>query len=84
MADKKAIFEHVAATLAELFDIERGDIQLRSHLGDDLDIDSIDAIDLVVELKKYVGKKISPEDFKSVRTVEDVVNAVADLMADEQ
>jgi acyl carrier protein len=84
MADKKAIFEHVAATLAELFDIERGDIQLGSHLGDDLDIDSIDAIDLVVELKKYVGKKISPEDFKSERTVEDVVNAVADLMADEQ
>lgn len=84
MADKKAIFEHVAKTLSELFDIEIGDIHLESHLGDDLDIDSIDAIDLVVELKKYVGKKISPEDFKAVRTVEDVVNAVADLMADGQ
>jgi acyl carrier protein len=84
MADKKAIFEHVVNTLAELFDIEVGNIHLESHLGDDLDIDSIDAIDLIVELKKYVGKKISPEDFKSVRTVEDVVNAVADLMADEQ
>lgn len=80
MADKNAIFEHVASTLAELFDLERSDITLKSHLGEDLDIDSIDAIDLVVELKKYVGKKISPEDFKSVRTVEDVVNAVADLM----
>lgn len=80
MADKNAIFEHVAATLAELFDLEREHIKLHSHLGEDLDIDSIDAIDLVVELKKYVGKKISPEDFKSVRTVEDIVNAVADLM----
>ena len=80
MADKNAIFEHVASTLAELFDLERAQIKLQSHLGDDLDIDSIDAIDLVVELKKYVGKKISPEDFKSVRTVEDIVNAVADLM----
>jgi len=83
MADKNAIFEHVATTLAELFDLERADITLHSHLGEDLDIDSIDAIDLVVELKKYVGKKISPEDFKSVRTVEDIVNAVADLMAKE-
>jgi acyl carrier protein len=83
MADKNAIFEHVATTLSELFDIERADITLQSHLGEDLDIDSIDAIDLVVELKKYVGKKISPEDFKSVRTVEDIVNAVADLMAKE-
>jgi acyl carrier protein len=83
VVDRNAIFEHVATTLAELFDLERGDITLHSHLGEDLDIDSIDAIDLVVELKKYVGKKISPEDFKSVRTVEDVVNAVADLMAKE-
>ncbi len=80
MADKNAIFEHVATTLADLFDIDRADITLQSHLGEDLDIDSIDAIDLVVELKKFVGKKISPEDFKSVRTVEDIVNAVAELM----
>lgn len=83
MADKNAIFAHVATTLSELFDLEPDAITLHSHLGEDLDIDSIDAIDLVVELKKYVGKKISPEDFKSVRTVEDIVNAVADLMAKE-
>ncbi len=81
MADKNAIFEHVATTLAELFDLNRADISLDSHLGDDLDIDSIDAIDLIVELKKYVGKKISPEDFKSVRTVGDIVNAVSDIMS---
>jgi acyl carrier protein len=80
MADKNAIFEHVATTLADLFDLDRADITLESHLGDDLDIDSIDAIDLIVELKKYVGKKISPEDFKSVRTVGDIVNAVSDIM----
>jgi len=80
MADKNAIFEHVATTLTELFDLDRADITLESHLGDDLDIDSIDAIDLIVELKKYVGKKISPEDFKSVRTVGDIVNAVSDIM----
>lgn len=83
MANKNAIFEHVANTLTELFDIERADIKMESHLSDDLDIDSIDAIDLIVELKKYVGKKISPEDFKSVRTVGDIVNAVSDLMGSD-
>jgi len=83
MADKNAIFEHVATTLSELFDIDRADIRLDSHLSDDLDIDSIDAIDLIVELKKFVGKKISPEDFKSVRTVGDIVNAVSDLMGND-
>jgi len=83
MADKNAIFEHVATTLSELFDLDRADIRLDSHLSDDLDIDSIDAIDLIVELKKFVGKKISPEDFKSVRTVGDIVNAVSDLMGND-
>jgi acyl carrier protein len=80
MADKNVIFEHVATTLAELFDLDHAAITMDSNLGDDLDIDSIDAIDLIVELKKFVGKKISPEDFKSVRTVADVVNAVSDIM----
>jgi acyl carrier protein len=80
MTDKNAIFEHVASTLAELFDIDQSTITLESHLGDDLDIDSIDAIDLIVELKKYIGKKINPEDFKTVRTVGDIVNAVAEAM----
>lgn len=84
MADKSAIFEHVVKTLSGLFDIAPADIHLDSHLGDDLDIDSIDAVDLIVELKKYVGKKIGPDDFKSVRTVEDIVNAVAGLMEDGQ
>ncbi len=83
MADKNAIFEHVATTLSELFDLDRADIRLDSHLSDDLDIDSIDAIDLIVELKKFVGKKISPEDFKSVRTVGDIVNAVSELMGND-
>lgn len=84
MTNKDAIFEHIANTLAELFEIEKDSITLDAHLNDDLDIDSIDAIDLVVELKKFIGKKISPEDFKSVRTVEDVVNAVYSLMEDDQ
>jgi acyl carrier protein len=83
MANKNEIFTHVADTLENLFEVERGDIILSAHLNDDLDIDSIDAIDLIVELKKYVGKKISPDDFKSVRTVEDIVNAVSALMDDE-
>lgn len=83
MTDKNDIFEHVATTLADLFELPKDKISLDSHLGEDLDIDSIDAVDLVVELKKYVGKKIGPEDFKSVRTVGDVVNAVHKLMDNE-
>ncbi|WP_051101769.1 acyl carrier protein [Solimonas variicoloris] len=73
------IFEHVKAQLIELFEIEPAKIRLDAQLYQDLEIDSIDAIDLILRLKDYTGKKVKPEDFKSVRTVGDVVSAVETL-----
>ncbi|MBU3070643.1 acyl carrier protein [Aestuariicella sp. G3-2] len=81
MITKDAIEAKVREILVELFELEPDDITLDAQLYDDLDIDSIDAVDLVVELKKMTGKKIKPEDFKSVRSVGDIVNAVDELMA---
>ena len=75
------IYDRVVAMLEELFEIDPADVSPESNLYQDLDIDSIDAVDLVVELKKMTGKKIKPEDFKNVRTVLDVVNEVEKLMA---
>jgi acyl carrier protein len=49
---------------------------LNARLSDDLDLDSIDAIDLVVKLQEYTGRKISPSEFKSVRTIGDVVDKI--------
>ena len=66
----------------ELFEIEAQKITLEANLYQDLDIDSIDAIDLVVELKNMTGKKMQPEDFRSVRTVQDVVDQVYKLLND--
>lgn len=74
------ILIHVRKTLVELFDIDAQAIQPEARLYEDLDIDSIDAVDLVVELKQFTGRRINPDDFKSVRTVGDVVNAVERLM----
>ncbi len=79
MQDQQQIFQRITTVLDELFEIEPEQVNLESRLYEDLDIDSIDAVDLVVELKKITGKKIQPDDFKSVRTVQDVVNAVAKL-----
>lgn len=74
------ILTHVRNTLVELFDIDAQEIKPEARLYEDLDIDSIDAVDLVVELKQFTGRRINPDDFKSVRTVDDVVNAVERLM----
>ncbi|WP_290702682.1 acyl carrier protein [Amphritea sp.] len=79
MTDQDQIYQKISAVLVELFEIDPSAIHPEAHLYQDLDIDSIDAVDLVVELKKMTGKKIKPEDFKSVRTVQDVVIEVEKL-----
>lgn len=79
--NKDNVFAGVSKVLVDLFEAEADNITLESHLYNDLDIDSIDAVDLVVELKKMTGKKIKPDDFKNVRTVGDVVQAVEELLA---
>ena len=65
--------------MQELFEIEAEDVQLESNLATDLDVDSIDAIDLVVKIKALTGKQVNPEDFKSVRTVQDVVTVIQNM-----
>ncbi len=80
MDTRDDIQHKITHVLVDLFELENIDITLESKLYEDLDIDSIDAVDLMVELKKLTGKKIKPEDFKSVRTLGDIVDAVENLM----
>lgn len=74
------VFDHLRKTLVELFDVDPDSITPEARLYEDLDIDSIDAVDMVVELKRFTGRRIDPEDFKAVRTVQDVLDAVDRLM----
>lgn len=78
---KEEIFERVKSLLVELFEVEPAKITLEAQLYQDLEVDSIDAIDLILQLKDYTGKKVRPEDFKHVRSVGDVVDAVQALFA---
>ena len=80
--DKQTIFTEVKLALVELFEVDGDAVTLDAHLYQDLELDSIDAVDLVVRLQKLTGKKIRPEEFKAVRTVNDLVDAVATLLAD--
>jgi acyl carrier protein len=82
MDSQQEIYEKVVSVLEELFEIDAQQVSPQARLYEDLDIDSIDAVDLVVELKNITGKKIKPDDFKSVRSVQDVVNAVTKLLND--
>ncbi|HDG1671345.1 TPA: acyl carrier protein [Kluyvera cryocrescens] len=79
MTDKNAIYEEVSTLLVKLFELDPEDIRPDARLYEDLELDSIDAIDMIVHLQKKTGNKIKPEEFKAVRTVQDVVDAVERL-----
>jgi acyl carrier protein len=81
MHDTDAIFNELRATLAELFELEPARITLDARLSEDLEIDSIDAIDLMDRLRRQTGRKISIESFRSVRTVGDLVQAIQKLVS---
>ncbi|MCP4331965.1 MAG: acyl carrier protein [Gammaproteobacteria bacterium] len=83
MNTAEQIYQRILVVMGELFEIDPQQVSLESRLYEDLDIDSIDAVDLVVELKKITGKKLQPGDFKSVRTVQDVVDAVSRLLLND-
>lgn len=78
--NENAIYQEVSALLVKLFELEPQDIHPQARLYEDLELDSIDAIDMIVHLQKKTGNKIKPEEFKAVRTVQDVVDAVERLI----
>ena len=77
---REEIFTILKKLLTEHFEIAEDIITLDARLYEDLDLDSIDAVDMIVELKRITGKNMDPQAFKQVRTVEDVVSAVFDLV----
>ncbi len=71
-----SILDHLQTVLAVEFEIEPELITMDAHLMDDLDIDSIDAIDILTRLREITGKPLPAETLKGVRTVGDVVALV--------
>ena len=80
MNDRDEILQMIKAIMLEMFEIESDQVTPDARLYEDLDFDSIDAVDMIVKLKEITGRAIKPEDFKNARTIDDVVNAVHKLM----
>jgi acyl carrier protein len=77
---KDDILARIASIMEETFEIDPARVTPQAKLYDDLEIDSIDAVDLIVQLKPLVGRRLDPEAFKSVRTVSDVVDALYGML----
>lgn len=80
MLSKDEVQMRLAGYLTEMFEVPKERICPDARLYEELDLDSIDAVDLVVKLQDLTGRKISPQEFKTVRTVGDVVDKVHALL----
>lgn len=74
------ILKRLKEILEEAFEISPERVVPEAQLFEELDLDSIDAVDLAIKLQEMTGRRIKPEDFKTVRTVGDVIHAVKQLM----
>ncbi|HWB79229.1 MAG TPA: acyl carrier protein [Nannocystaceae bacterium] len=71
------IYNDVRAMMAETFELEPERITLSARLYEDLDLDSIDALDMVVKLQELIHRRVEEKELRSLRTVSDVVEMVA-------
>jgi acyl carrier protein len=82
MLSREQIEGKLRSYLEDMFEIPAEKISLQARLYEDLDLDSIDAVDLVVKLQDLTGRKLKVDEFKSVRSVGDVVDRVHAVLAE--
>ena len=80
MSTKEEIFKEIHDVLAGDVECDPEKIKPEALLVEDLDLDSIDAVDLVVRLQQRINIKVTADDFKSIRTLGDVVDVIAKLV----
>jgi acyl carrier protein len=77
--DREPLFIKIREILVDQFEVDDSIISLDANLYEELEIDSIDAVDLMVQIKELTGKKIPPEQFREIRTIADVLDALENL-----
>ncbi len=77
--EKQQIYDKIREALIEDFELDPEKVVPEARLYEDLNLDSIDAVDLIVKLKTFIPRNINPEVFKSMRTLQDVVDGINDL-----
>ena len=81
---KEQLLDDITKTLHEMFDVDAAQIKPESRLVEDLDLDSIDAVDLIVRLQDSTGRKIKPDLFRSIDTIQDMVDTVHDVLQEPE
>jgi len=73
------VYEKLKELMISEFKLEADSIAPEKLLNDDLQLDSLDMVDLILSLSDYVGEKVDPSLFKNARIVQDLVDSVCPL-----
>lgn len=83
MATQDEIYEKIKNILVEEFEVKIDDISLEANLFTDLELDSLDAIDLMVTLDKELSIEIKTEEMQDMRTVQDICDFVLSTIGND-
>jgi len=73
---KEDVLALLRKTMQSEFGLSADELHPTTHLIDDLDLDSIDFVDIAVSVEESTGLRLSEEELKSVRTIQDAVDAI--------
>jgi acyl carrier protein len=78
LASREEVFEQVREILVERLDVKADDVNIGAHLRDDLEADSLDLVELIMDLEERFGVKISDEEAQSITTVGEAVDFISE------
>jgi acyl carrier protein len=78
-----AILQEIQRMMKELFELDSDRVQLDARLIEDLELDSLDAIDLAVKVEESTGKALDETKIRQLRTIGDVVTAISELVGSD-
>ena len=71
--DRDTAYQTVRRYLTKQFELRPEKVRPDAQLFADLDLDSIDALDMISLMETELGMVVVEEELKTIRTVEDVV-----------